>query len=105
MNGVFNFSTDLGDNELGVFASSNVAYLSGSARLIVTVHVPRGKRGGGHGSRLLDAACELADEYHVDLYVDPRPFDACPMDQVDLIAWYERRGFTEFGGIWRRVAR
>lgn len=105
---VFNFSTDLGDKQLAVISSANMRNLVSvkqPTRMLTSVHVPRSLRGQGHGSRVLDAFCELADQYQVDVYVDPRPHDACPLSMLDLFRWYERRDFVPFGGIYRRSAR
>jgi len=105
---VFNFSTDLGGKQLAVISSVNMRNICASTmptRILTSVHVPRPLRGQGHGSRVLDAFCELADQYVVDIYVDPRPHDACPISMLDLFKWYERRNFVAFGGIFRRTAR
>lgn len=99
MSASFTFSRSLGGGELAVVSCTR---LSATAMLLVTIHIPRERRGNKIGSALLKHLCELADENGVNLYAEPHPFDACPLTQDQLIEWYERHGFIRFGGAWRR---
>jgi hypothetical protein len=51
--------------------------------------------GGGNGSHMLEAICDLADRFGVAIRIQPLPFGRKPFPLVreQLIEWYRRHGF------------
>jgi GNAT superfamily N-acetyltransferase len=50
----------------------------------------------GHGSRMLNQLCELADQHGITLKLKALPLGAkpYPFSRDELIDWYKRHGFT-----------
>ena len=63
-------------------------------REITKLWVQPGQRRHGHGTELMRALCEAADDDRTVLLVHAKPYRT-KMDQMDLRAWYERFGFRE----------
>lgn len=60
--------------------------------MIHRINVPESARGKGHGTTLLKEIIEDADQEGVMLILGPSPSGGLDFDQ--LVAWYERYGFT-----------
>lgn len=60
--------------------------------LLTSIEVGHEARGQGVGSRLLKRVLDDADKEGVVLYLDIQP-DGTGLDERQLRAWYERRGF------------
>jgi GNAT superfamily N-acetyltransferase len=72
-------------------------------QIITRINVPKEHRGKGVGSKLLRQIVSDADVSHTKLYLEVLASGGLTRPQ--LIAWYERYGFTEIGhtGVWRRL--
>lgn len=55
------------------------------------IKVRRPMLGQGHGTRMLEALCALADKHEVALRMEVVPTG--PLNDVNLTDWYSRRGF------------
>lgn len=69
-------------------------HMRGGIREITSVYTPEADRGKGEASALLKQVCEEADRAGIVLILIPKPFDA-GLDELQLIAWYARHGFTQ----------
>lgn len=61
---------------------------------ITRINVPEGYRGHGYGSQLLRIVLQDADEKGLPLYLEPQ--GSGPLGYDELVAWYERYGFTKW---------
>jgi N-acetylglutamate synthase-like GNAT family acetyltransferase len=55
------------------------------------IKVRRPMLGLGHGTRMLEALCALADKHEIALRMEVVPTG--PLNEVNLTDWYSRRGF------------
>ena len=53
-------------------------------------------KGKGHGKKMLNELCSLADQYNVTLYLEPVPDKDSNLKHGDLVAWYRRSGFSGY---------
>ena len=55
--------------------------------------------GKGHGTRMLQTLCDLADRHDVEIQLRPLPIGRkpYPKSREQLIAWYRRFGFEVVG--------
>lgn len=63
-------------------------------REITQIWVQPGQQRQGHGTNLMLALCEQADDERIVLLVHAEPYRT-EMSRDDLRAWYERFGFKE----------
>lgn len=75
----------------------------GSGRIITRINTPAKHRGQGIAGRLLRQIIVDADALGIDLWLEIAPSDGLDYDQ--LRAWYERHGFRDVGGIFKRKHR
>lgn len=73
----------------------------GRGLLITRINVPLVYRGLGHGSALLKQICQSADEEDCALFLEIVPSGGLVYEQ--LRDWYERYGFKQWKGIYRRL--
>lgn len=61
--------------------------------MLTRINVPRGSRGQGVGSRLLQQVLDDARQEGIPLYLMINPSDG--LSYVQLERWYTRRGFVQ----------
>lgn len=61
---------------------------------VKSVHTPKESRDARHASRLLAEVCKEADADRVILVLAPDAYDAGPLDNASLEAWYGAAGFA-----------
>jgi GNAT superfamily N-acetyltransferase len=69
------------------------AHMRGGIREVTNVYTLESERGKGSASALLKQVCDEADESGIVLILLPKQNDATGLDDLRLIAWYERNGF------------
>jgi GNAT superfamily N-acetyltransferase len=70
------------------------AHMRGRIREITNLYTDEPGRGKGDASALLKQVCEDADDNGIVLMLIPKPYDK-GLDELQLIAWYARHGFTQ----------
>jgi GNAT superfamily N-acetyltransferase len=55
-------------------------------------------RGQGKATKVLDAIIQLADQHHVTLALDAKPYGTTKgLTKSQLMSWYQRKGFQKTG--------
>jgi GNAT superfamily N-acetyltransferase len=70
-----------------------VLYVREPDYIITRVNVPSQYRWQGHGHRLLQRICRMADNRGVTLWIAPAPYGPNTMTLAVIRQWYKRHGF------------
>jgi hypothetical protein len=81
-----------------------VQIIPGSDRQLTIHRLWTLQPGAGNGTTMLRAICALADRLGVEIILKPLPFGRKPyrLDRDQLLAWYQRHGFS---GTRRKLVR
>lgn len=72
----------------------------GKGLIITRVNVPEAHRGKGWGRKMMTEVLQEADKTSTTLWLEIS--SSGEMTWEDLRSWYEKLGFTDVGGIFRR---
>lgn len=65
-------------------------HMHSKIREVISVHVPKEKRGQGYASTLMHKVCREADDAGITLFLKVEPFEDGLMAREDLAGWYAR---------------